>query len=124
MTRITTIPFSFTAAANSDNYYVSQPLPLPYRILHLYALGSPAPNMLVYVMLSPYGGQTLPLRGQPGGPTIFDDIITRPPIRLGPLPVDMDLDITVTTNPNLMCYLRNDNPSQQQAMIQVLVSLP
>jgi hypothetical protein len=121
--RTTTLPFNFSALIAGEQYYISQPLPLPYRIIHIYALAEPNPQQLAYVMLLPYTGQLKPVSGQPGGPTIFDSLLTRPQIQLGRVPTDMDVDIEIATQPNLMCYFNPNGATGTSAMCLVKVVL-
>jgi hypothetical protein len=124
MTRVTTIPFSFSLAAAADNSLATQPLPLPFRITHLYAEGSPTPNQLLYIQLFKWSGGNPPAAGAPSGVTIFDDVILQPRIRIGVIPVDWVLDIEVTDIHQILCYCYNGAAAQNQCQVGLEVQLP
>jgi hypothetical protein len=124
MTRVTTIPFSFSLAAAADNSLATQPLPLPFRITHLYALASPTPNQLMYIQLFKWAGGNAPATGNPGGVTVFDDMILGQRIRMSVLPIDWVLDIPVTDIHQILCYCYNGAAAQNQCQVGLEVALP
>lgn len=122
--RITTIPFSFSLAAGIEGYQVTQPLPLPFRIIHLEASAEPNPSMLLFVQFYKWAGGNPPAAGAPSGITIFDKDILNSRVRLGRVPIDMDLDIKVEDQAVILCYCNNRSAAQQQAQVDLTVALP
>ena len=124
MTRVTTIPFSFSLAAAADNSLATQPLPLPFRITHLYAEASSAANLLLYIQLFKWAAGNPPATGAPSGVTVFDDVILQQRIRLGAIPVDWVLDIEVTDIHQILCYCYNGSASTSSCQVGLEVALP
>lgn len=121
--RLTTLVFDFSLQGGAEAYFLTKVLPLPYLILHLYATGEPSPNQLLWTQIFKWPNTTPPPSGVPNGPTIFNDLVQAPKIRIGRIPIDDDLDITIQDEPILLVYCKNDNTTQQQGMVSILMGL-